>query len=89
MSTKTKPTSSKTHDTLQVPYSCAHFVHPTDLMRLIQTFSFLLSLHSVAVQQVAARFASSILYPNASSIWYRDYTHNVTWCVFQICGGES
>ena len=82
MSTKTRRPSK--------PRNTPSPEHPslTPLMRSIQILSFLLSLLCVAVQHVAASFASSILYPNASSVWYRDYTHNVTWCVFQGYDGE-
>ena len=41
----------------------------------------LLSLLLVAVHAVAASYAPAILYPNASSVWYKDYMHNVTWRV--------
>ena len=71
VSTQTIPLSSKPRD---IPVLA--------LMRFVRTFLPLLSLLDVAVQHVAASYGASILYPNASSVWYRDYMHNVTWCVF-------
>ncbi|EJF66279.1 hypothetical protein BD309DRAFT_1063173 [Dichomitus squalens] len=53
-------------------------------MCTVKTLARLLSLLVVAVHHAAASCTPPILYPNASSIWYKDYLHNVTWDITKL-----